>query len=320
MAGKSCTVQIVKSSSPLHPGPKILLLSGGGSYGAAQAGMLKAIVESGFMPDHIVGVSAGALNGAAIAQDFSLPAAEALCQAWGNASHRSIFPSRGVAQFLHAITVKQSLQPSYGVRRLLESFGPVAGLADLSASVIPLHIGAVDLAAGHLHWFSNGPCMDVLTASCALPGVLPPVAIDGATYIDGGVVSNVPWRKALSFSPAQIVCLDVSLDSLPPGAPESALGIWLRSYGHTRIALKEMEQALVPEGLPVWHITCDLPHADSSSFSKSAQLTQDGYKAAKDYLEKHPYCTPEMVAKKERADKVSVIRKLSQWRQHYGVR
>ena len=296
------------------------MLSGGGSYGAAQAGMLKAVVESGFVPDHIVGVSAGALNGAAIAQDFSPAAAENLCQAWSNATHRSVFPSRTITQLLHVVTNQQSLQPSHGVRRLIESFGPVADLVDLSESAIPLHVGAVDLSSGYLRWFSTGPCMDVLTASCALPGVFPPVDVEGVTYIDGGVISNVPWRKALSFDPVQIVCLDVTVDSLSPGAPESALGILLRSYGHSRVALREMEQALVPEGVPVWHITCDLAHVGSGSFSKSAQLTKEGYEAALSYLAEHPYSAPEMVAQKHRADKVSVVRKLSQWRKHYGVR
>ena len=282
--------------------------------------MLKAVVESGFVPDHIVGVSAGALNGAAIAQDFSPAAAENLCQAWSNATHRSVFPSRTITQLLHVVTNQQSLQPSHGVRRLIESFGPVADLVDLSKSAIPLHVGAVELSSGYLRWFSTGPCMDVLTASCALPGVFPPVDVEGVTYIDGGVISNVPWRKALSFDPVQIVCLDVTVDSLSPGAPESALGILLRSYGHSRVALREMEQALVPEGVPVWHITCDLAHVGSGSFSKSAQLTKEGYEAALSYLAEHPYIAPEMVAKDERADKVSVVRKLSQWRKHYGVR
>ena len=313
-------MQTVENNSISQPGPKILVLSGGGSYGAAQAGMLKAVVESGFVPDHIVGVSAGALNGAAIAQDFSPAAAENLCQAWSNATHRSVFPSRTITQLLHVVTNQQSLQPSHGVRRLIESFGPVADLVDLSKSAIPLHVGAVELSSGYLRWFSTGPCMDVLTASCALPGVFPPVDVEGVTYIDGGVISNVPWRKALSFDPVQIVCLDVTVDSLSPGAPESALGILLRSYGHSRVALREMEQALVPEGVPVWHITCDLAYVGSGSFSKSAQLTKEGYEAALSYLAEHPYIAPEMVAKDERADKVSVVRKLSQWRKHYGVR
>ena len=313
-------MQTVENNSISQPGPKILVLSGGGSYGAAQAGMLKAVVESGFVPDHIVGVSAGALNGAAIAQDFSPAAAENLCQAWSNATHRSVFPSRTITQLLHVVTNQQSLQPSHGVRRLIESFGPVADLVDLSKSAIPLHVGAVELSSGYLRWFSTGPCMDVLTASCALPGVFPPVDVEGVTYIDGGVISNVPWRKALSFDPVQIVCLDVTVDSLSPGAPESALGILLRSYGHSRVALREMEQALVPEGVPVWHITCDLAHVGSGSFSKSAQLTKEGYEAALSYLAEHPYFAPEMVAQKHRADKVSVVRKLSQWRKHYGVR
>ena len=52
--------------------PKIaVVLSGGGNRGAAQVGMLRALVEAGIRPDVVVGTSVGSLNGAALARDPS---------------------------------------------------------------------------------------------------------------------------------------------------------------------------------------------------------------------------------------------------------
>ena len=52
-------------------GAEVLVLSGGGVLGAAQSGMLEVLHATGWRPDVIVGVSAGALNGAVIANDSS---------------------------------------------------------------------------------------------------------------------------------------------------------------------------------------------------------------------------------------------------------
>jgi NTE family protein len=55
--------------------PTALVLAGGGSLGAIQVGMLAELLEASFRPDLIVDVSAGALNGAFLAND---PSAETL--------------------------------------------------------------------------------------------------------------------------------------------------------------------------------------------------------------------------------------------------
>jgi NTE family protein len=53
-----------------------------------------------------------------------------------------------------------------------------------------LTVTAVDAETGRLRVF-DGTCgvglVDAVTASCAVPGVWPPVTIDGNRYIDGGV-------------------------------------------------------------------------------------------------------------------------------------
>ena len=53
----------------------VLVLSGGAARGSIQAGMLRALVEAGVRPTHVVGTSVGALNAAFLAQDWSLAGA-----------------------------------------------------------------------------------------------------------------------------------------------------------------------------------------------------------------------------------------------------
>ena len=59
---------------------KVLLLSGGGAFGALQVGMLRPFIESGFKPDIIVGVSAGALNGSFISNNWELDGLDSLAE------------------------------------------------------------------------------------------------------------------------------------------------------------------------------------------------------------------------------------------------
>ena len=47
------------------------------------------------------------------------------------------------------------------------------------------------------HWFVEGPVVDAVLASCAVPGVLPPVRIGDETYLDGGLVNSIPVERAL---------------------------------------------------------------------------------------------------------------------------
>jgi NTE family protein len=69
--------------------PTAFVLSGGGSLGAVQVGMLAEILAAGERPDLIVGTSAGALNGAFFAQEPSAAAVERMAVLWSRISTRA---------------------------------------------------------------------------------------------------------------------------------------------------------------------------------------------------------------------------------------
>lgn len=264
---------------------RILLLSGGGAFGAMQVGMMRPFMAAGFRPDIVVGVSAGALNGTFLANNWSLDGLSALSDIWLTVDRRDIFPSKRTAQLLHIVAGHDRLHPHDGLRGLIERVAPVS---DIGMSEIPIHVGATNLVSGEVAWFSRGDTADVLLASCSLPGLFPPVKIDGTPYIDGGVVSNVPWGFASSLEPTEIVCLDASATA-DLKTPDTALGVLLRSFTHARAALQSMERSMVSQHVRVWHVKSPTRSGDQGDFGHAADLLAEGEALALEILSNKPY-------------------------------
>ena len=66
------------------------VLSGGGSLGAVQVGMLAELIAEGVRPDFIVGVSAGALNGAFLAHNPCADTVTRMATLWSEITTRSL--------------------------------------------------------------------------------------------------------------------------------------------------------------------------------------------------------------------------------------
>jgi NTE family protein len=94
------------------------VLSGGANLGAAQAGMLEALLDAGIVPDLLVGTSIGAVNAAFMAADPSYARAQALSDVWRRLSVQEFFPLHA-AQVTRAIMAGGLFSPA-PFRRLLE--------------------------------------------------------------------------------------------------------------------------------------------------------------------------------------------------------
>lgn len=78
-------------SSPAS-GKTAFVLAGGGSLGAVQVGMLKALARAGIVPDLVVGASVGAINGAFYAGDPTPSGVERIERIWRGLSRSDVFP------------------------------------------------------------------------------------------------------------------------------------------------------------------------------------------------------------------------------------
>lgn len=154
-----------------------IVLSGGGVRGMAHIGLLRALEEHDIHPQVIAGSSAGALVGAlyAYGHDF-----EAML---------NFFKTVPLFKFTFYSAVKPGLLDIDNYRVFFSEYFPEN---DFSALKKPLFVSTTDLAAAKSVVFSEGPLIDPLLASAALPPLFTPVEIDGRYHGDGGIMNNFP--------------------------------------------------------------------------------------------------------------------------------
>jgi NTE family protein len=164
------------------------VLSGGGSLGAVQVGMLRALAERHVEPDLLVGTSAGALNAAFIAgHGTDVHGVEALADVWAGLRARSVFALEP-RQTLAAIAGRSSaICSDRGLRALLDQHLRFDALEE---SPIPLVVVATDLLTGREAPLSTGEAREAVLASCAIPAVFPPIDRHDVVLADGGLANN----------------------------------------------------------------------------------------------------------------------------------
>jgi NTE family protein len=204
-------------STPQPPGGSTaFVLGGGGLLGAAEVGMLQALFEHGIRPDLIVGTSVGAINGALVAADPSSRSVDRLRGVWEELASAGIFAGSLLARVGSLLRTGTHLHPREPLRDLLTAHLPVRTFAELA---VPFHCVAASIERAAEHWFSEGPLIDAVLASCAVPGLLPPAEIDGEHYLDGGLVYSIPVGRAVALGADTIYVLHVGRIDRPLRPP-----------------------------------------------------------------------------------------------------
>lgn len=178
------------------------VLLGGGARGAAQAGALTVLLEAGLRPDMIIGISAGSWNGSFLAMDPTPERAVALEGLWIATTSQEILGPRRWVMAVNAVANRASLYGSAGMRRTAERQLQGRNFED---AVVPLHIVATDLASGTARFFSSGSLMPAVMASSAVPGIFPPVLVDGCVLVDGGLSEWEGCLRAVELGATRIV-------------------------------------------------------------------------------------------------------------------
>jgi NTE family protein len=245
------------------------VLSGGASLGSIQVGMLEALYERGIRPDLIVGTSAGALNGAFIAErPQTVETAHQLGDVWRGLKRGQVFPVNPLIGALGFLGARDHLVPDSGLRRLIRRHAIAERLEE---TYVPLHVIATDALRGEDVRLSEGPLVDAVMASAAIPGVLPAVDWDGRTLIDGGVANNAPISHALELGADEIYVLPTGSPCELHEPPRGALAMLVYATGllvgrrlAQEIAALAEEAAItvLPPPCPLSVQPTDFGHAD----------------------------------------------------------
>ena len=223
------------------------VLGGGGVLGAYEVGMLRALSEAGIRPDVVVGTSVGAINGAFVAADPA-DAAARLGQLWQGDALRQAFSETlwgRAARLLRSGTHLHSIEP---LRRMLDEMLPAADFADLE---LPFHCVAASIERATARWFSSGPVVPAVLASCAVPGLLPPVEVDGEHYFDGGLVHSIPVGRAVALGALDVYVLHVGRIESPLEVPRRPWEVGLVAFEIARRHRFHEEMSALPDGVRV---------------------------------------------------------------------
>jgi NTE family protein len=206
-----------------------LSLGGGGARGIAHVGILKVLEREGIPINMIVGTSIGALVGAAYAINPDAIALEKrvseVLGTKGNAGKgvkllgrtqwdgdvKSDFLSRIVRiarkeMFLSYAMFKNALLSETDMRKGIEAFVDDIQIDD---TTIPFAATAVDLVSGRQVLLSEGPIIQAVMASCAVPGFMPAIPWNDMILVDGGIIDFVPADPLKNLGADVVIGVDV---------------------------------------------------------------------------------------------------------------
>jgi len=222
------------------------VLGGGGILGAHEVGMLRALAERELVPDIVLGTSIGAVNGALFAADPSAEGVERLTDLWVHSNLAEVSAGgllRRAGTLARTGTHVQSLREARA--RLAEAL-PVERVEELR---LPFQCVAASIERAAEHWFDTGILVDVVLASCAVPGVLPPVRIGDEHFIDGGIVNSIPVARAVALGAHTIYVLQVGRVETPLSPPRWPWEVGLVAFEVARRHRFAHDLTALPDGV-----------------------------------------------------------------------
>lgn len=232
-------------------------LGSGGARGLAHVGVLSVLEENGIEPHCISGTSMGAIVGALYADLLDADEVAHRIQIFTEDPQfkanwepfldteppeetASFF--QGLRRSIHRkfLNLKTFTAPSQQSEEpLLEPLKRMFGDRSIEELKLPFAAVAVDLLSGEPRVFRNGNLVEALYASGAIPGIFPPLSIDGQLLIDGGGAYRVPVSVCRSLGADFVLAADI-----PSFAPEkedykTGLEIMMRMDQITRSRLNK---------------------------------------------------------------------------------
>lgn len=215
-----------------------LVLSGGGASGIVQVPFLEELIRRDIKPDLIVGSSVGAVNGAFLA--FHPNDIEGLADLWIALRNTRLW-HRNILRITRNLLTKGT--SVYSNRFLQDLFRQHVTIDEIAAAEIPLYLVTTSLSNGHKRILSRGQLLSGVMASIALPGLFPPVRVDGDWCVDGGLSSGLDLETAILQGATHTIAVDLGVHP-SPYQPRGLVDLLARSM---EIAVQERTKAEIDQ-------------------------------------------------------------------------
>ncbi len=242
-----------------------LALSGGGAKGVCHLGMMDALLEKGFHFDVISGSSAGSVVGAMYANGHSPK--EAL----------EIFKA---TDFKELSEFALNWSGLLNIRKAADYLGNYLPKT-FEELRIPFFATCTSMNRNSSIYFSEGPLLKVLLASCTIPVIFEPVEINGEQLVDGGVLDNLP------IQPLKEEKMDFII-----GLHCNSLGEGKKAVGWRELMTRSLEMSMSSAihekstGIDLFMEPPRMSNYEVFDFKKAQEMYDIGYSYAKSHLEK----------------------------------
>jgi NTE family protein len=155
----------------------------------------------------------------------------------------------------------------------------------LELSTIPIAVIVTEVRTGAEVVLERGPTLDAVVASASIPGVFPPVTIEGRTYMDGGVANNTPIAHPVRAGVDTVYVLPCGTPCALARQPTSALAVVLQAVSvlvQQRLA-QDVERYANACQLHVVPPLCplDVPPMD---FAHARELIDRAYRSTREWM------------------------------------
>ena len=256
------TPQKMPSPRKLATRPGVALALGGGAFhGPAHVGVIKALEENNVPIDLIIGASAGSLVGAMYADQ---PQADSLLH-FVNTKAKQIFD----------FSLFRSGEGFISGKKLQKYIVKNCKSKNIEEMKIPFGAMVTDLGSGKSLVLMTGPVAATVNASCAIPFVFEPVKMYGRTFVDGGVLNNLPADICRDMGAKIVIAVDIMALSDTTVEIDNMLKVLLRSLA---IASERLKADKIAKADIL--ISPDLDDIPYMSGAKSKDAFDSGYVAA----------------------------------------
>ena len=249
-----------------------LVLCGGGARGFAHIAVLELIEEMGIPIDMIAGVSAGAIVGGLYAAGYS-PAM--ILETLEKRDWASFFQDRPVSPYWNrseelplALSVGYSdgaIIPDLGRgystgQRVYELFKSltlkIPSYSNFDNLPIPFRAGTVEVPGGKFIFLGNGDLSEAIRASMSIQGVFEPFNIDGKSYVDGGMLNNLPVREVREMGFDIVIAVDLFVppekyDTSPVELPDLMAILYTSQLSKEHHSLADVVLFPLPSDAPI---------------------------------------------------------------------
>ncbi|MGH9869232.1 MAG: patatin-like phospholipase family protein [Candidatus Polarisedimenticolia bacterium] len=239
-----------------------LALGGGAARGLAHIGVLRALERAQIMPDLIVGTSIGSLVGSVYAILADANKTEERFRAFvaSREFRRTEFDflkdsRRAEPNLLYSVSnmIKRGIFYSFSMTRtsfiseanFVHNIHSLVEDVSIGETKIPFIPVAADLETGEEVILSSGSLRRGVLASSAIPGLLPPIRINGRVLIDGGWVSKVPVLAAFRRGADMVIGVDISPELEDTRELKKGFDVLVRANAIKAEALKNFQCKLV---------------------------------------------------------------------------